>query len=117
MINDSVVNLVKLGNAVFVSSGVSTIVGYAARSAVPKKVPHLIRASKGLTKTWQLFHKVAIPAGATALAGMAAHYTVAHTDKEIDQSVKALNDLIAKAQQDKINNGPKHEAESEETDG
>lgn len=113
MINESVVNLVKLGNAVFVSSGVSTIVGYAAKSAVPKKVPQLIRASKGLTKTWQLFHKIAIPAGATALAGMTAHFTVNYTDKEIDKNVDALNAIILKAQQDKINNQPKHEAEDE----
>lgn len=111
MINESVVNLVKLGNAVFVSSGVSTIVGYAAKSAVPKKVPHLIRASKGLTKTWQLFHKIAVPSGAVALAGMTAHFAVNFTDSEIDKNVDALNAIIAKAQQDKINNGPKHEAE------
>lgn len=96
MINDSVVNLVKLGNAVFVSSGVSTIVGYAAKSAVPTKVPFYFKKSAALAKGWQLFHKVAIPAGATALAGMTAHYTVKHTDEEIDKNVTALNNWLIK---------------------
>lgn len=112
MINNSVVELVKLGNAIFVSSGVSTIVGYAAKSAVPKKVPHIIRRSSSLIKGWQLFHKIAVPAGATALAGMTAHFTVAYTDKEIDKNVKILNSfIVAKARADKIKNGPEPETE------
>jgi hypothetical protein len=110
MINDSVVNLFKLGNAVFVSSGVSTIVGYAAKSAVPTKVPFYFKKSKALVKGWQLFHQIAVPAGATALAGMTAHFAVKHTDEEIDKTVTSMNNLIAKARAERIANGEKAEA-------
>lgn len=87
MISSAVVDLVKLGAGFVVSSGVSTMVGYAAKSSIPKVAPHIIRSRPMLVSGWKLFQKVAIPAGAAALAGMASEQAVKYTEKRIDENV------------------------------
>ena len=97
MISPALVSLVKLGAGFVVSSGVSTMVGFAAKSSVPKVAPHVIRRIPSLVKGYHLFQKVAIPAGAACLAGMAAEQAVKYSDKKIDETVKdveTLNQMI-----------------------
>jgi sugar (pentulose or hexulose) kinase len=93
MINPVLVAVVKHGGAFLVSSGVSTMVGYAAKSSVPKVAPHIIRHIPAATKGWHLFQKVAIPAGAAALAGMASEQAVKYSDKKIDETVADIEKL------------------------
>ena len=93
MINAGLVAVVKHGGAFLVSSGVSTMVGYAAKSSVPKVAPFMIRKIPIAVKGWQVFHKVAIPAGAAALAGMAAEHAVKYSDKKIDETVRDIEKL------------------------
>lgn len=93
MISPVVVSIVKHGAAFVVSSGVSTMVGYAAKSSVPKVAPHLIRKVPSLVKGFHLFQKVAIPAGAAALAGMAAEQAVKYSDRKIDENVHDIEVL------------------------
>jgi outer membrane murein-binding lipoprotein Lpp len=95
MISEGLVAVVKHGGAFLVSSGVSTMVGYAAKSSVPKVAPHLIRHIPVAAKSWHLFQKVAIPAGAAALAGMASEQAVKYSDRKIDETVKDINKLQA----------------------
>lgn len=91
MINQSVVALAKMASSFVVSSGVSTMVGYAAKQSVPKVAPALIRSRPLLTKGFHLFQKVAIPAGAVALAGMTSEVAVKYAERKIDENVEALN--------------------------
>lgn len=93
MISPIAVAVVKHFGAFAVSSGVSTMVGYAAKSSVPKVAPLMIRKIPIAVKGFHLFQKVAIPAGAAALAGMAAEHAVKYSDRKIDETVKDLNDL------------------------
>jgi len=71
------------------------MVGYAAKSSVPKLAPLYIRHIPVAVKSWQVFHKVAIPAGAAALAGMAAEQAVKYSDKKIDDTVKDIEKVRA----------------------
>lgn len=96
MISPAVVDLVKLGAGFVVSSGVSTMVGFAAKSSVPKVAPHIIRGFPVLVKGFHLFQKVAIPAGAAALAGMAAEQAVKYTENRIDENVLMAEKIKAK---------------------
>lgn len=95
MISPALVSLVKLGAGFVVSSGVSTMVGFAAKSSVPKVAPHLIRKVPALVEGFHLFQKIAIPAGAVALAGLASEQAVAYAERRIDENVKSANDLEA----------------------
>lgn len=110
MINETLVSTVKLVSAFAVSSGVSTMVGYAAKASVPKTAPHLIRHIPVAVKGYHLFQKVAIPAGAVALAGMAAEQAVKFQENEIDKTVadierfqKSVADAVAVAKAKQAN--------------
>lgn len=94
MVNTILIDAIKLASNFAVSSGVSTMVGYAAKSSVPKIAPLIIRNRPMFVSGWKMFHKVAIPAGAAALAGLAADAAVKHTEKTIDEYV-ALYDKTA----------------------
>ena len=91
MISPAVVDAVKMASGILVSSGVSTMVGYAAKASVPKAVPHIIRHSPKLIGGWKVFQKIAIPAGAAALAGMASEQAVKYADRKIDENVDLIN--------------------------
>lgn len=91
MINESVVVAVKMASSFLVSSGVGTMVGHAAKNSVPKIAPAIIRSRPLLTKGYHLFQKVAIPAGAAALAGMTSEVAVKFAERKIDENVEALN--------------------------
>ena len=91
MISPAVVDVVKMASGILVSSGVSTMVGYAAKASVPKAVPHIIRHSPKLIGGWKVFQKIAIPAGAAALAGMASEQAVKYADRKIDENNKVEN--------------------------
>lgn len=67
------------------------MVGYAAKSSVPKIAPIAIRHSPKLVSGWKLFQKFAIPAGAAALAGMASEQAVKYADRKIDENVDLIN--------------------------
>lgn len=99
MINPALISLVKLGSNFLVSSGVSTIVGYAAKSAVPKVAPVMIRKFPVAVKAFHGWQKVAIPAGAAALAGMAADKAVKYAEEQIDLNVMTAEKYIAKVQE------------------
>lgn len=91
MINPAAVEIVKMASGFLVSSGVSTMVGFAAKSSVPKIAPAIIRSRPALVKTFHLFQKVAIPAGAAAMAGMASEQAVKYANRKIDENVEAIN--------------------------
>lgn len=100
IINPAVVELTKMASRFVVSSGVSTMVGYAAKNSVPKVAPAIIRSRPVLVKGYHLFQKIAIPAGAAALAGLASEHAVNYADRKIDETVgevEAINDLAAGA--------------------
>jgi hypothetical protein len=80
-----------MASSFLVSSGVSTMVGYAAKQSVPKVAPAIIRSRPVLVKSFHLFQKVAIPAGAAALAGMASEQAVKYSERKIDENVEAIN--------------------------
>lgn len=99
MINPTVVALLKLGSNFAVSSGVSTIVGFAAKNAVPKVAPLMIRKFPVAVRGFHFWQKVAIPAGAVALAGMAADKAVKYAEEQIDLNVMTAEKYIAKVQE------------------
>jgi hypothetical protein len=105
MINPTVIALVKLGSNFAVSSGVSTIVGYAAKSSVPKVAPLMIRKFPIAVRGFHAWQKVAIPAGAVALAGMAADKAVKYAEEQIDLNVMTAEKWVAKVKEsvDKAN--------------
>lgn len=98
MINPVVVTLIKLGSNFAVSSGVSTIVGFAAKSAIPKAAPFMIRKFPVAVHAFHAWQKIAIPAGAVALAGMAADKAVKYAEEQIDLNVMTAEKYIAKVQ-------------------
>lgn len=100
MISPALVTLVKLGSNIAVASGVSTIVGYAAKSSVPKVAPLMIRKVPTLVKGFHVWQKIAIPAGAVALAGMTADRAVKYAEEQIDINVMTAEKFIAKVQAD-----------------
>ncbi len=108
MINPTVVALIKLGSNFAVSSGVATIVGFAAKSAVPKTVPFFIRKVPVAVKTFHAWQKIAVPAGAVALAGMAADKAVKYAEEQIDLNVMTAEKYIAMVQGavDNVNKKP-----------
>jgi hypothetical protein len=91
VVNPIVVEAAKLVGRFVVSSGVSTMVGYAAKSSVPKIAPAIIRSRPALVKGFHLFQKVAIPAGAAALAGMTSEAAIRYTDRKIDENVADID--------------------------
>lgn len=93
MFNPAVVEAFKMVSSLAVSSGVSTMVGYAAKSSVPKVAPAIIRSRPLLTKGFHLFQKIAIPAGAAALAGLASEHAVKYSERKIDENVEAFNKI------------------------
>lgn len=95
MINESAVVVAKMVSGFFVSSGIGTIVGHAAKTTVPKVAPALIRSRPALVKGYNLFQKIAIPAGAAALAGMTSEAAVKYSERKIDENVEAINNLEA----------------------
>lgn len=97
MISSAVVDVVKMTSGILVSSGVSTMVGYAAKSSIPKSVPLIIQNSPKLIAGWKVFKKLAIPAGAAALAGMASEQAVKYADRKIDENVEIINNFERKA--------------------
>jgi len=104
MISPVLVSTTKMVSTMLVSSGVSTIVGYAAKSSVPKVAPFTIRHIPAAVTVWKTFQKYAIPAGAAALAGMASEQAVKYADKKIDQTFDDvekmnvwLNELVDKS--------------------
>lgn len=97
MIGTTAVAIIKAASAFAVASGVSTMVGYAAKSSVPKVAPLIIRSRPGLSAAFHVFQKVAIPAGAAALAGMASEQAVKYTERRIDEDVATVNGWEAKA--------------------
>lgn len=99
MIPEGVVTTAKLISAFTVSSGVSTMVGFAAKSSVPKIVPWTVRFIPLGPEAFRLFQKVAIPAGAAALAGMAAEQAVKYSEKEIDETVASIEKYQKKVQE------------------
>lgn len=119
MFSPAVVSLVKLGAGFAVSSGVSTMVGYAAKSSVPKVAPVLIRKVPSLVKGYHLFQKIAIPAGAVALAGMASEHAVKYAEKRIDENVKAAEQIQTdfEAAKDLKARFKKQSAESDSAEG
>lgn len=98
MINPTVVTLIKLGSNFAVSSGVSTIVGFAAKSAVPKVAPVMIRRFPVAVRGFHAWQKIAIPAGAAALAGLAADKAVKYAEEQIDLNVMTVEKYIAMVQ-------------------
>lgn len=105
MINPILVSVVKLGSNFLVSSGTATIVGFAAKSAVPKTAPVMLRKFPIAVKTFHSWHKFAIPAGAAALAGMTADKAVKYAEEQIDLNVMTAEKYIAKVKEavDKAN--------------
>lgn len=99
MINPLVISGVKLASNLLVSSGVSTIVGYAAKTAVPKVAPKMIRHIPVAVKAFHGWQKFAIPAGAAALAGMTADKAVKYAEEQIDLNVMTAEKYIAKVQE------------------
>lgn len=95
MLSPAIVGIIKHTSTLAVSSGVSTIVGYAAKNAVPKVAPALIRSRPILNKSFHLFQKVAIPAGAAALAGMVSRQAIKYTEQQIDEHVALFNSTEA----------------------
>jgi predicted butyrate kinase (DUF1464 family) len=93
MIGPAVTETAKMVSAILVSSGVSTMVGYAAKASIPKSVPYVIQNSPKLIAGWKVFKKLAIPAGAAALAGMASEQAVKYSEKKIDENVEMVNNL------------------------
>jgi hypothetical protein len=87
MINEGLIAATKLVGGFVVSSGVSTMVGFAAKSSVPKIAPLALRHIPIASKGFHLFQKVAIPVGAFALAGMASEQAVNYFDREVDTVV------------------------------
>ena len=87
---DSAAVVVKMASSFLVSSGVGTMIGHAAKSSVPKIAPAIIRSRPALVKGFNLFQKVAIPAGAAALAGMTSEAAVKYAERKIDENVEAL---------------------------
>jgi hypothetical protein len=67
------------------------MVGYAAKTSIPKVAPAIIRSRPALVKGFHLFQKFAIPAGAAAMAGMASEQAVKYANRKIDENVDALN--------------------------
>lgn len=112
MISPAVVVAAKMVSGFVVSSGVSTMVGYAAKSSVPKVAPHIIRGVPAAVKGWKLFQKIAIPAGAAALAGMASEQAVKYADRKIDENAQLLNDMETKVEA-VINKNSKDSKDSE----
>jgi len=55
----------------------------------------MLRKIPVAVKGFHLFQKVAIPAGAAALAGMTSEFAVKYADRKIDETVKDINDLQA----------------------
>jgi len=110
MINPILVSGVKLASNFLVSSGVSTIVGYAAKSSVPKVAPIMIRKFPIAVKGFHAWQKFAIPAGATALAGMAAQKAVTYAEEQIDLNVMTAEKYIAKVQE-AVDNANKSDAD------
>lgn len=96
MVNAALIDTIKFASHFLVSSGVSTMVGYAAKSSVPKVAPLIIRNSPKLVSGFHLFQKIAIPAGAAALAGMAAEQAVKYSEKQIDENVIMYEKIKAK---------------------
>lgn len=90
MINQAAVDIFKMASSFVVSSGVSTMVGYAAKQSVPKVAPAIIRSRPALVKGFHLFQKVAIPAGAAALAGLTSEAAVKYSERKIDENIEAL---------------------------
>lgn len=105
IISPLAVTLLKLGSNLAVSSGVSTIVGFAAKTAVPKVAPVMIRKFPIAVRGFHAWQKIAIPAGAVALAGMAADKAVKYAEEQIDLNVMTAEKYIAKVQEsvDKAN--------------
>jgi hypothetical protein len=105
MISPTLVALVKLGSNFAVSSGVSTIVGYAAKSSVPKVAPIMIRKFPIAVRGFHAWQKIAVPAGAVALAGMAADKAVKYAEEQIDLNVMTAEKWIAQTKEavDKAN--------------
>lgn len=99
MINPVLISGVKLASNLLVSSGVSTIVGYAAKTAVPKVAPVVLRKFPVAVKAFHGWQKFAIPAGATALAGMAAQKAVVYAEEQIDLNVMTAENYIAKVRE------------------
>lgn len=99
MINPTVVSVVKLASNFAVSSGVSTMIGYAAKSSVPKVAPAMIRKFPLAVKTFHGWQKFAIPAGAAALAGMVSDKAVKYAEEQIDINVLTAEKYIAKVQE------------------
>lgn len=112
MINEGLVATAKLASTILVSSGVSTMVGYAAKSSVPKVVPYTIRHIPLAVKGWKVFQKIAIPAGAAALAGMASEQAVRYADRKIDENVAMVNQL-QKNLDEKFNKKSEKDSDSE----
>jgi len=117
MINPIAVNAVKLASNFLVASGVSTMVGYAAKSSVPKVAPLAIRKIPVAVKTFHVWQKFAIPAGAAALAGFVAEKAVTYAEEQIDDNVAMaerwiaqVNEKVAKA--NKENDDSKTESDS-----
>lgn len=90
MIPQTAIDIFKMASSFAVSSGVSTMVGYAAKSSVPKVAPAIIRSRPALVKGFHLFQKFAIPAGAAALAGMTSEAAVKYSERKIDENIEAL---------------------------
>jgi hypothetical protein len=120
MINQAAVDIFKMASSFAVSSGVSTMVGYAARQSVPKVAPAIIRSRPLLTKGFHLFQKVAIPAGAVALAGLTSEAAVKYSERKIDENIDALKtaEVLATAAVQKANEKAeaKDKAKSDSTD-
>lgn len=114
MISPAVVDVIKLASGFAVSSGVSTMVGYAAKSSVPKIAPHIIRSRPMLVSGWKIFQKIAIPAGAAALAGMASEQAVKYADEKIDENVQMVNRMQERV--DAAKTKAKAEAETDKPD-
>lgn len=98
MINPNLIVVAKLISTLTVSSGVSTIVGYAAKASVPTVAPFFIRKYPVAIRSFHLWQKVAIPAGAVALAGMTADKAVKYAEEQIDLNVMTAEKYIAKVQ-------------------
>lgn len=96
MVNAALVDTIKFASHFLVSSGVSTMVGYAAKQSVPKVAPLIIRSRPMLSSAFHLFQKVAIPAGAAALAGMASEQAVKYAEKQIDENVVIIEKMKEK---------------------
>lgn len=89
-INPSLVTAAKNIGAMFVASGVTTIVSYTAKQSVPDTIPFIFRKSTVGATGFRIFKAVSISTGAGAIGGLVAKHAIAYNDEQIDNAVSEI---------------------------